>query len=376
MQIPHAQGFRMDLSESRRPQATGETTRSQQVARIVLAAVLFGLGTWTVQSYVPALAWAIVLAIATWPLYQRAQKLWPPGRRNVLVPALFTTAIALLFIVPLGIVAIHAGREAQGFERWLQQVRTTGIPIPDWVGHLPIGSVLAASWWQDNLADPHGSVEILGGLDRGQIVAFSRQLGSLVLHRFVLFGFTLLTLFFLFHDGRRLMEQVLTASRKAFGPSGERVGRQVVTSVRSTVNGLVLVGLGEGALLGVAYAVVGAPRPALFGVLTAAAAIIPFGAPLVFGLAALLLLGQGATTAAIVLFGFGMLVVFVADHAIRPLLIGGSTRLPFLWVLLGVLGGVESWGLLGLFLGPAIMAALILLWREWTDHDSSCEPPC
>ena len=61
-----------------------------------------------------------------------------------------------------------------------------------------------------------------------------------------------------------------------------------------------------------------------------------------------------------------MAVIFVADHAVRPALIGGATKLPFLWVLLGILGGVETFGLLGLFLGPAVMAALILLWRQWT----------
>jgi predicted PurR-regulated permease PerM len=60
-----------------------------------------------------------------------------------------------------------------------------------------------------------------------------------------------------------------------------------------------------------------------------------------------------------------MAITFTADHFVRPVLIGGATRLPFIWVLLGILGGVESFGLLGLFLGPAIMAALILLWREW-----------
>ena len=70
--------------------------------------------------------------------------------------------------------------------------------------------------------------------------------------------------------------------------------------------------------------------------------------------------------AAIVLFAIGLAVTFSADHFIRPVLIGGATRLPFIWVLLGILGGLEVWGLLGLFLGPASMAALILLWREWT----------
>ena len=101
--------------------------------------------------------------------------------------------------------------------------------------------------------------------------------------------------------------------------------------------------------------------------------MVPFGAPLAFGIAALLLLGKGATIAAGVLLAFGTVVTFVADHAVRPVLIGGTTRLPFLWVLLGILGGIEVWGLLGLFLGPAIMAALILLWREWTGpaHDGA-----
>ena len=69
--------------------------------------------------------------------------------------------------------------------------------------------------------------------------------------------------------------------------------------------------------------------------------------------------------AAIGLLIFGSLVVFVADQFVRPAVIGGSTRLPFLWVLLGILSGVESFGLLGLFVGPALLAVLITLWREW-----------
>ncbi len=63
-----------------------------------------------------------------------------------------------------------------------------------------------------------------------------------------------------------------------------------------------------------------------------------------------------------------MAVTFTADHFVRPVLIGGATKLPFIWVLLGILGGVEAWGLLGLFLGPAIMAALIMMWREWASE--------
>jgi len=61
----------------------------------------------------------------------------------------------------------------------------------------------------------------------------------------------------------------------------------------------------------------------------------------------------------------------VADHAIRPVIIGGAARLPFLWVLLGILGGLETFGIIGLFLGPAIMAALMSPWRDWTEKPSA-----
>jgi predicted PurR-regulated permease PerM len=73
---------------------------------------------------------------------------------------------------------------------------------------------------------------------------------------------------------------------------------------------------------------------------------------------------QSRVTAAILLFVFASVVVFVADHFVRPALIGASTRLPFLWVLLGIFGGLETFGLIGLFVGPAIMAAVIAIWRE------------
>ena len=114
------------------------------------------------------------------------------------------------------------------------------------------------------------------------------------------------------------------------------------------------------------YFAVGLPHWALLGAVTGVAAIIPFAAPVVYGVAGLYLFSVGNTVGAIVILISGSVIVFVADHFVRPFLIGGATRLPFLWVLLGILGGLESMGLLGLFVGPALMAAAIALWREWT----------
>jgi predicted PurR-regulated permease PerM len=347
------------------------SSRQQQAAKAVLALLLTGFGIWTLHRYLPALLWAAILAIAVWPLYQRAIRRWPPGKHNILLPAAFTAVLGLMFIVPLVLVGVQAGKEVRGVYQTIDKARTDGIPPPEWLGHLPLGSQQATTWWNDNLANPDSASELLKRARESEFVSNSRELGAEIAHRVVLFGFTLLTLFFLFKDGDKLSAQMQRASSRAFGPSGERVGRQMIASVHGTVDGLVLVGLGEGFILGIGYMFTGVPHPTLFGLFTAFAAMVPFGAALVFGIAALILLTQGSVVSAIIIGVLGMVVTFVADHFIRPTLIGNATRLPFLWVLLGILGGVETWGLLGLFLGPAIMAALMLLWREWTGRGAS-----
>ncbi|HYZ24172.1 MAG TPA: AI-2E family transporter [Rhodopila sp.] len=341
-------------------------TRPQQAAKGALALLLTVAGLWTLRNYLPALGWAAILAIAVWPLYQHAVRRWPPGRHNVLWPAVFTLAVALIFLLPLGMVAYQAGKEAQGVYHTIDQARTEGIPPPDFLARLPYGGAEATRWWQENLSTPEQASALLEKAQPSRFVSQGRELGAVIVHRMVLFAFTLLTLFFLFKEGDAVARQLQTAGTRAFGPSGERIGRQMMNSVHGTVDGLVLVGLGEGVLMGVGYVIAGVPHPTLFGLFTAIAAMVPFGAPVVFGIAALVLLVQGTIVWAVIIAALGFVVTFVADHFIRPQLIGSATRLPFLWVLLGILGGVETWGLLGLFLGPAIMAALILLWREWS----------
>jgi len=102
----------------------------------------------------------------------------------------------------------------------------------------------------------------------------------------------------------------------------------------------------------------------LWAAATGVLAIIPFGAPLAFGAAAALLAVQGATVAAIAILVWGAIVLFIADHFVRPAMIGNATQLPFLAVLVGILGGVETLGLIGLFVGPVIMTLFVTLWHE------------
>jgi len=347
------------------PTAPGSTT-AQKAAIGALALGLFLLGVFTLWNFLGALAWAGVFAIALWPLYCRVRTRRGPGKHDVLLPGAFTLAVALLFIVPIGLVGLQLGRESHAATDFVRNVQENGWPEPDALKQLPVPHAALDSWWQQNLTNPGSARDLVTRTTKGHVGNFGRSIVQQVGRRLTSFVFTLLTLFFLFKEGEAVTRQVRRAADRAFGPRGERVGRQIVASVHGTVNGLVLVGLGEGVLLGIVYAVAGVPDPTMFGAFTAVAAMVPFAAGLSFGAAALLLAAKGALVWALVVLVTGLAVTFTADHFVRPVLIGGATRLPFLWVLLGILGGVEAWGLLGLFLGPAIMAALILLWREWT----------
>lgn len=345
----------------------------QSNARLVLVAVLVGLGLWTIHDFLPALAWAAILAVAFWPLYQKALRRFPPGKHNVLMPGLFTVCVGLLFGLPLAVVVFEGVREFHAVLDLYRQATTSGIPVPDFVHHLPVGADAGSKWWQDNLADGAQAHGIAQRVDRAKAAEIGRALGGQLAHRVVLFFFALMTLFFLFKEGDAVVRQCLDASEKAFGAKGERIARQMVASIHGTVDGLVLVGLGEGVLMAIAYEFAGVPHAILFGGLTAVAAMVPFAVTVVFLLVGAILIAQGSLVAAILVVVGGSVMAFLADHLIRPVLIGGTTRLPFLWVLFGILGGVETWGLVGLFVGPALMAALVLLWREYTEGGGAAQ---
>ena len=338
-------------------------TARQGRAGLVAVVLLLAAGLFTLKGFLPALAWAAIFAIALWPWFERMASRFPKRRHDAL-PLTFVAGVLMLFVVPLAMIAVPLIGDAHAAGAWLAEARIYGVPPPAFLGSLPFGDRLVPLW-QSELGQPGSIAAIETHTMHGHSFETVRLIGAKALHRLVLAGFMLLTLFFLLRDGDAVAHELRVGSRRAFGPAGEDVGRQMIRSVHGTVNGLVLVGLGEGLIMGIAYAIAGVPHPTLFGLMTAVLAMVPFGAPLAFIAAGLVLAASSKAAAAAGVVALGVVVTFVADHFVRPVLIGGATRLPFIWVLLGILGGVEAWGLVGLFLGPAIMAALILLWREW-----------
>lgn len=339
--------------------------KMQQTASALLYLGLVLLALWVIRDFLPAVGWACVIAIALWPVLRKIEDHnWLSGRTTV-IAAFLTLAIALLVVLPVGMGIGQASHEAHDLLVWFKDVQEKGIAMPDIVQRLPFGSQQVSEWWQANLAQPLRESPAMKGLHGAAVVTFGRHFGARAVRVLVVFAFMLVTLFVIFQAGPRLSGALFKGAQRAFGDRGAQLLERMAAAVRGTVAGLVVVGIGEGALLALAYGLAGVPHVALLGFVTAVAAMLPFCAPLVFCGAALWLFVKGMVGWAIGIAVFGFVVVFIAEHFVRPVIIGNSTRLPFLLVLFGILGGAETFGLLGLFIGPALMTVLMVLWKDW-----------
>ncbi|MES2149382.1 MAG: AI-2E family transporter [Pseudomonadota bacterium] len=332
----------------------------------VFSLLILALAAYVGQRFFLPLAWAGILCIATWPLYERMLA-WSRGR-TALAAALLTAGMACVFVIPTLLGVSQAVREAPALANFVADANNNGIAPPAMLQRLPIVGEYVERWWQDTLSQPHGLTHLLSEGSGPRLMSASavlKALGGQIFHRLVDFAFAFLCLFFFYLDGKALNAQLMRIGGRWFGQlRWDHYHQKVPTAIRATVNGLVLVGLGEGLLIGIGYAFAGLSSPALWGALTGMLAIVPFGAPLAYLSAALLLAAGGNMVGAVAVAVWGTLVLFVADHFIRPTIIGNATRLPFLAVLFGILGGVETLGLVGLFIGPVVMVLLVSLWRE------------
>ncbi len=341
-----------------------ETQRSVLSAGFSLAIILAAL--FVTQRFLLPLLWAGILCIATWPLYRRALRM--TGNREILAAALVTVLAALVFITPLALGVTQAARQAPALAQLVASANTEGLAAPAWLHRIPMAGDAVYNWWQATLGQPHGLAHLLEDSSVGRMQSASevlKRVGTGTLHRLIDIGFAFLCLFFFYKDGQALQGQLEAIGSHLIGAQRWTLySLKVPTAVRATVNGLVLVGLAEGFLLGIGYQFAGVPSSVLWAAATGVLAIIPFGAPLAFGAVAALLLYQGNTVAAAAIVAWGAVVLFVADHFVRPTIIGNATKLPFLAVLLGILGGVETLGLIGLFVGPVVMTLFVTLWHE------------
>jgi predicted PurR-regulated permease PerM len=341
-------------------------SRTRAVTRAAIAVMVMLLAAWVARDFLVALTWAAVIAIAAWPIYIRFATRILGNRSATLASLLFTFLTGVILLGPVVLTVHQIAQGSDAFARSLDQLQHSGIPVPTWLAGLPITGEYLDDWWRSHLSNPEVLVEWLRGMDPQSITAWTSTLGGALLHRLFLFLVTLIALFLVFRDGPWLADRALATAGRVLGNPGERLVVKIANAVRATVNGTVAASILKGAIIGTAYGLTGVPHAFLFALLTMMLAMVPLGAWTALALAVLALLAKGGTSLdGVGLAVFGAATLLIAENVIQPALIGGAARLPFLLVLVGIIGGMQSFGLLGLFLGPVIMAALLTIWREW-----------
>ncbi len=342
----------------RRPLITDLSAARWLLLAILAASVYFFYGF-----AVPVLA-ATVIAVASWPLRERSL---PKLGRTLTATALVLVLICFL-VLPILAALLYAFHELRDWISWGFRINTTGTPPPHWLVDLPQVGGWINEKWSATIGHPGGLgelVQLISGENIGSIYRGVLTAGSTAFHLFLNLVFMLIALFVFYRDGDRVVEQIDRVGRRILPERWNRLSRIAPATISATVTGMTLIAIGEGVVLGVAYWIAGLPSPVTFAVITAVMALIPGGAPLAFTLASLYLVASGSTWAGFGLFAWGTVELFIVDKTIRPMLVGGPVRLPFLPTFFGLIGGVKTMGIVGLFVGPVLMALLMSIWREW-----------
>lgn len=356
-----------------------ETVNSvQQYAPILQRFLLFGLFfvliflSFNILKYfIVPVVWAAIIAYMTWPLYQRIFNAC--GGRATLSATLMILLVILVVGLPLIFAIFLLQHEGRNLYYELQKQMFSGhLNVPQFIRELPfVGKEISRTLNELN-NDPNSIIQsiqiwIQGHLNYGKVLLneVSKNIFKLC--------FAVLTLFFFYRDGQTVLSQASKALEMVIGPRVHHYLSTISDTTRAVVYGVGLTAIAQASLAGLSYFVADVPNPMLLTIVTFVLALIPFGPPVAYTSVSLWLFSQGQTIEAIGVMAWGVCVVSTADNVIRPLVISGATRIPFLLIMFGVLGGLASFGMIGLFIGPVILAVLLAIWREWL-HETNIEP--
>lgn len=334
----------------------------ERVLGVAALAVLAWMMFRILEPFLTPLAWAAFLGFLLQPLQSRLARLL--RGRDSASAALLTVFVLLLFVGPLAAIAVAFARQAGDLavivQNWLDLHQGQAMPnvrewpllgvVVEWLErYTSIGAAQVQSWLVD------GGKRVLQQLAAFGGAAVLGALGTIVSFTLMLF-----LVFFVFRDGRSMV--VAALGLVPLPPAKREELRQRMGDVtHAVVRGTLLTSLVQGTLLGIGFAVVGLPAPVVFGVLGAVLSVVPFGGTaLVWVPAVGFLLAQGRYGTATVLAVFGV-VVSTVDNFLKPLLISGRTVVPTLAVFIGVIGGLSAFGVIGLFLGPVVIALALAL---------------
>lgn len=339
--------------------------RFEQYAQSIAAAILVVGCFLVLRPFLTAILFAAVVCISSWPAY-----LWLLRKlqgRQILAALTMTLSLVLVIILPLALVAYNIADNITAFYSEIKHAVETGhLQPPAWLARIPLVGLTLDEYWR-HIASSRGEMLVLAQ----RLLEPAKNLlltGGILLGRGVLeMSLAALICFFFYRDGKTLMRSIDALMNSVVGTQAANVLHTINTTVRSVMFGLLGTALAQSSVAIIGFIIAGVPAVLLLGVATFLLSLIPVGPPLIWGGAAIWLFYQGAAGWGIFMLLWGFFLISGVDNVVKPLLISRGSSLPFLLVLLGVMGGVLAFGFVGIFIGPTLLAVGFGLARKWTD---------
>ncbi len=334
-----------------------------------LLTILFIGCLLVMRPFFSALLWSVVLSFSLWPLHRRLVRVLH-GRRT-LAATLMALGLIVLILLPFVVAGATLADNVRDLtvaaRRWID---SGPPPPPSWLGKIPVVGENAVTEWQDLAADSSKLLAELKGFIEPAGLWLLRS--GFALSKGVLeLALSILIAFFLLRDGLWFSERLTASINRIAGERGQRLLELAGNTVRGVVYGILGTAFLQAVLLGLALLAVGVPGAPLLALLTFFLCVVPaVGAPLVWIPAALWLFHEGSPGRAIFLIVWGAGVSSI-DNFVKPWLISQGSKMPFMLVFFGVLGGVLAFGFIGLFIGPTLLAVGFKLIEEWLSAEPS-----
>ena len=324
-----------------------------------------------IEPFLTAIILAAILTVVSWPLYRRA--LSSTGGSSTFAALIMVMVVVITVLIPLSLLCGVLAHQIPEVIEWFRHWVTNGMPLPEWLTSLPyVGQSINDAFHFG--VDPKAlgsfiqkSFDPLSKWILGISVGIGNGLFQLALVAFVAF--------FFYRDGQTLARRLRLSLNKISGDLAKEYADILINTTRSVVFGVIGTAIGQGLVAAVGFLIAGVPGVVMLSFAVCMLSVVPVGPPLVWGPVALWLFSTGQTGWAVFMVFWGLLAISSVDNFIKPILISRGTTLPLALVFLGVLGGIMTFGMLGLVLGPILLSASIAMFQSWLKNPARLKAP-
>jgi len=337
----------------------------EQIAGLSIIALLIIGSIVIVLPFLPAILWALVFAVTVWPFFLKVEK--GLGGKTGLAALIITFLLAMIFFLPFVYVGSKVVGQASNAFDYVQGLLEKGMGAPPvWLKGVPLVGEKLVGMWRDFSQDTPKLIEVIKPHIKS-VLGSMVSAGTGMARVFLLTILSLFFLFFLLKEGCAIRNSLERMAVRLGGEKGRHLLFVAGTTMRSVVYGILGAAILQGIMAIVGLWISGVPNPVFIGAVAGLFALVPVGLIQVILLpcAAWLIFYNGQVGWGIFLAIWSFFVIGNVDNVIQPMLISRGANIPFLVILLGVVGGLAASGILGLFIGATLLSVFYTMLREW-----------